>query len=181
MSDGSPLTVTFSSAMSAGYTRSNTGNLLAGPGAAFPNALTLLQTRTDSNVSPTRGQTLTIGFSRPVFNLVLPVSCFSWPTSSTSYQDAAWVSPAPSSPAVKGSNVIGTGTQADPFRNPATGNSPGVPYSGPTTTATLTYSGGTAGISSVTVQYFDRLAGSDHSQQGIAILDFAFETTRTGC
>ena len=179
MSVGTPLTVTFGSVVSAGYTLA-TNNLQAGAASPFPGNLGLLQTRTDSNASSTRGQTLTITFGRPVFNLSLPLTSFSWPSSSTSYQDAAWVSPAPTN-AANGSNVTGTGTPADPFRNPATGDNPPVPYSGPTTTTVLTYSGGSAGITSVTVHYFDRLSGSGHSNQGMAILNMSFEAKPVGC
>lgn len=180
LSDGTTLGVSFSSVISAGYT-TDVRNMVAGAASVFPGNLALVQQRTDADNSTARGQKLTITFNRPVFNLVLPISSFSWPDTPTAYQDAAWVTPTPTGTPVNGSNVTGTGTSANPFRNIVSGPSTTVPYSGPTTTTTLTYSGGTTGISSVTVNYFDRQAGTGHAAAGLAILNMTFNAKKAGC
>ena len=66
-------------------------------------------------------------------------------------------------------------------RNPATGDNPAVPYNGPTTTATVKYSGGTTGISTITLQYFDLLSGNNHIRQGMSILNFSITAKNVAC
>jgi hypothetical protein len=179
MSDGSTLGVTFTSTMTAGYSR-DARNFVAGSASAFPGSLALVQVRNDGNNAVTRGQDVLIEFDRPVFNVVLPLSAFSYPANN--YRDAAWVDPAPSAGTiVNGSNVTGNGTTGSPFRNPSSGSHLDIPYSGPTTRTTMTFGGGTAGLSSIKIHYLDFNTGTGHDPQGMAVENFSFEAKPVGC
>ncbi len=180
LSDGSTLIVTFSNVVSAGYGRSTTRNFTAGPDATFANELNLVQQRLDGSTDPYRGQTVTIAFNRPVFNLIVPISALSWPNTSDRYSDAVWVDPLPTS-VVKGANVEGTGNPATPFWNINMTPNTTDGTTGPSTRATMTYSGGSAGLSSIKVHYFDAESGTGHAIQGISIRDLTMDVKKIGC
>lgn len=158
-----PVTVAFTSTM-AGYT-ANSDNFTVGTGAWA--GLQLQQTRNPTTPvnNASFGQTLTITFSRPVSDVVIPLKNFSWPISGA-YGDQVRLTPQGYTFTV-GSNVGGTGSPASPFRNTTASGT----YTGASTNVTARFAGP---ITSITLLYYDRRGTTSPAQQAIAIGDIGF-------
>jgi len=157
-----PLTVSFNSEV-LGYVANPNLNYAADSEAGF-DGLRFQQVRNFSTPpdDPTFGQVITIVFSRPVTDLVLPFGNISLPIGNF-YADKIIVM-TPGYTYSTGAGIIGDGTSAEPFRNSVASDE----RTGPDLMATVEFAGP---VSAVSVRFYDGLASAVSGQQQAIILD----------